>query len=147
MHALSHSADHVQLLNLPSSDLDVALNIPSGWAFATEFVDYLHAKGVHTGSVGRVAANPEQSKHLETGTTTILGLDCDFVGLRSESYADSRIPHLVVSAARSVPSGCRQDFLLVHSDGNGSHPHDFWKPRLGGPVDRDPTARCLLVLR
>jgi tRNA nucleotidyltransferase (CCA-adding enzyme) len=42
-----------------------------------------------------VAANPEQSKHLETGTTRIMGLECDFVGLRSETYADSRIPDQV----------------------------------------------------
>lgn len=48
-------------------------------------------------SVGRVAANPEQSKHLETGTTKIMGLECDFVGLRSETYTDSRIPDQVVS--------------------------------------------------
>lgn len=47
---------------------------------------------MNTGSVGKVAANPEQSKHLETGTTRILGLECDFVGLRSETYAETRIP-------------------------------------------------------
>ncbi|WVF72182.1 hypothetical protein IAT40_006994 [Kwoniella sp. CBS 6097] len=81
-----------KLLSLPSSDLDIALSIPSGHAFAVEFVDYLKTKDIATGSVGRVAANPEQSKHLETGTTRILGLECDFVGLRSETYADSRIP-------------------------------------------------------
>ncbi|KAK8869780.1 hypothetical protein IAR55_000348 [Kwoniella newhampshirensis] len=52
-------------------------------------------KDIPTGSVGKVAANPEQSKHLETGTTRILGLDCDFVGLRSETYADSRIPQII----------------------------------------------------
>jgi tRNA nucleotidyltransferase (CCA-adding enzyme) len=45
--------------------------------------------------VGKVAANPEQSKHLETGTTRIMGLECDFVGLRSETYTDSRIPDQV----------------------------------------------------
>jgi tRNA nucleotidyltransferase (CCA-adding enzyme) len=90
-----------QLLSLPSSDLDVALTIPSGYSFATEFVDYLKGEGVSTGSVGKVAVNPEQSKHLETGTTRILGLECDFVGLRSETYADSRIPDQVVSLTRS----------------------------------------------
>lgn len=54
-----------------------------------------------TGSVGRVAANPDQSKHLETGTTRILGLECDFVGLRSETYTDSRIPDQVVSVVET----------------------------------------------
>ncbi len=85
-----------QLLSLPSHDLDVALSIPSGYSFAVAFVEFLKTKAVMTGSVGRVPANPEQSKHLETCTTKIMGLECDFVGLRSEAYADSRIPSQVV---------------------------------------------------
>ncbi|BEI82615.1 hypothetical protein CcaverHIS002_0304830 [Cutaneotrichosporon cavernicola] len=84
-----------KILNLPSHDLDVALSTTSGYAFAEAFVAFLHARDVTTGSVGRVAANPEQSKHLETGTTRVLGLECDFVGLRSETYTDSRIPDQV----------------------------------------------------
>ncbi|WWC69407.1 uncharacterized protein I206_103346 [Kwoniella pini CBS 10737] len=83
-----------KLLSLPSHDLDIALSIPSGHLFAVDFVNYLKTKDIATGSVGKVAANPEQSKHLETGTTRILGLECDFVGLRSETYADSRIPQV-----------------------------------------------------
>jgi tRNA nucleotidyltransferase (CCA-adding enzyme) len=71
------------------------LTVPSGYSFAADFVDYLQGKDIATGSVGRVAANPQQSKHLETGTTRILGLECDFVGLRSETYTDSRIPDQV----------------------------------------------------
>lgn len=85
----------VQLLGLPSCDLDIALTIPSGHSFAVGFVDFLKTRNVATGSVGKVAANPEQSKHLETGTTRIMGLECDFVGLRSETYTDSRIPDQV----------------------------------------------------
>jgi len=85
-----------QILKLPSNDLDIALSTTSGYAFAKAFAEYLKTQGVATGSVGCVAANPEQSKHLETGTTTIMGLDCDFVGLRSETYTDSRIPEKVV---------------------------------------------------
>ena len=85
-------------MSLPSHDLDVALSTTSGYAFAVDFAEFLHAQGVPTGSVGRVAANPDQSKHLETGTTTIMGLGCDFVGLRSETYTDSRIPDQVVRA-------------------------------------------------
>ncbi|KAL7424145.1 CCA tRNA nucleotidyltransferase, mitochondrial [Cryptotrichosporon argae] len=84
-----------KLLSLPSHDLDIALSIPSGHSFAVDFVSYLQTKDIPTGGVGKVAANPEQSKHLETGVTTILGLECDFVGLRSESYTDSRIPDQV----------------------------------------------------
>ena len=93
-----------QLLALPSHDLDIALPLASGYTFATDFVEYIRnttpAGGegaISLSSVGKVAANPEQSKHLETGTTRIMGLDCDFVGLRSETYTDSRIPDQVVS--------------------------------------------------
>ncbi|WVQ98759.1 hypothetical protein IAU59_005890 [Kwoniella sp. CBS 9459] len=99
-----------KLLSLPSSDLDVALSIPSGHAFAVQFVDYLKTKDIATGSVGRVAANPEQSKHLETGTTRILGLECDFVGLRSETYADSRIPQ--VRPGTPLEDASRRDLTI-----------------------------------
>lgn len=84
-----------KLLDLPSHDLDVALSTTSGYQFAVDFAHFLHAHNVTTGSVGRVAANPEQSKHLETGTTRVMDLECDFVGLRSETYSDSRIPDQV----------------------------------------------------
>lgn len=97
-----------QLLALPSHDLDIALSTTSGYAFAESFVNFLHANHsqVNTGRVGRVAANPDQSKHLETGTTTIMGLECDFVGLRSETYTDSRIPDQVVSCAVLAWESC-----------------------------------------
>ncbi|WVW83021.1 hypothetical protein I302_105037 [Kwoniella bestiolae CBS 10118] len=99
-----------KLLSLPSHDLDIALSIPSGHAFAVEFVDYLKTKDITTGSVGKVAANPEQSKHLETGTTRILGLECDFVGLRSETYADSRIPQ--VKPGTPLEDASRRDLTI-----------------------------------
>ena len=45
------------------------------------------------GSLHLVAANPEKSKHLETATARVFGLDVDFVNLRRETYAaDSRNP-------------------------------------------------------
>ncbi|WWC61070.1 uncharacterized protein I303_103648 [Kwoniella dejecticola CBS 10117] len=99
-----------KLLSLPSHDLDIALSIPSGHSFAVEFVNYLKTKDITTGSVGKVAANPEQSKHLETGTTRILGLECDFVGLRSETYADSRIPQ--VKPGTPLEDASRRDLTI-----------------------------------
>ena len=61
------------------------------------------AESIEITSIGKVSANPEQSKHLETATTRILGLECDFVQLRSEVYADgSRIPTEVVRACLGV---------------------------------------------
>lgn len=86
-----------KLLGLPSHDLDVTLSSCAGYPFAQAFVEYLRsvpsAESIEITSIGKVSANPEQSKHLETATTRILGLECDFVQLRSEVYADgSRIP-------------------------------------------------------
>lgn len=53
------------------------------------------------GKLAVVAANPEQSKHLATTKTNLLGYTIDFVQLRGgEVYeGDSRIPQQVVSAA------------------------------------------------
>nr|ODN77323.1 tRNA adenylyltransferase [Cryptococcus depauperatus CBS 7841] len=99
-----------KLLSLPSSDLDIALSIPSGHGFAVNFVDFLKTKNIPTGSVGKVVANPDQSKHLETGTTRIMGLECDFVGLRSETYAESRIPQ--VKSGTPLEDASRRDLTI-----------------------------------
>lgn len=46
-----------------------------------------------TSNIYKIERNPEKSKHLETATTKLFGLDVDVVNLRSEKYAsDSRIP-------------------------------------------------------
>ena len=68
-----------------------------GVSFAEHFVDFLHGKGLAAKSVSTIARNPEQSKHLETARTTVLGVEVDFVNLRSEEYAEhSRIPSEIV---------------------------------------------------
>lgn len=49
--------------------------------------------------------NPDRSKHLETAKAAVLGVELDFVNLRSEEYADdSRIPTQVVSQRSSICS-------------------------------------------
>ncbi len=49
------------------------------------------------GGLHKIKANPEQSKHLETVTTKIFGLDIDLVNLRTETYADdSRNPQMAI---------------------------------------------------
>jgi tRNA nucleotidyltransferase (CCA-adding enzyme) len=87
----------------------------TGQDFATRFSAYLKAqqssqqqqdrnhqnkveKPFELGKIATIEARPDQSKHLETATTTFLGLDLDFVQLRSEEYGDqdSRIPSNVV---------------------------------------------------
>ena len=87
-----------QLLGSQSNDIDVALSDIMGVAFAEHLTAFAQAKGVEIGSITAIEQNPEQSKHLETATFKIFGLDIDLVNLRSEEYAESsRIPTEVVS--------------------------------------------------
>lgn len=101
-----------KLLGLPSHDLDISLSVMTGLNFAILFKQYLLSNQDDTASssssqendvanaaasamsrITKIAANPEQSKNLETATANILGLDLDFVNLRKEIYeGDSRIP-------------------------------------------------------
>ncbi len=88
-----------KLLGYESNDLDVVVNSLTGYDFAVKFAEYLSKNCSGEGNctvIAKIASNPEKSKHLETATTSIFGLDLDFVNLRSEEYADnSRIPDMV----------------------------------------------------
>ncbi|KAK7029656.1 CCA tRNA nucleotidyltransferase, mitochondrial [Paramarasmius palmivorus] len=82
-----------KLLGSQSNDLDVALSNIMGFAFAEHLAEFAKDQGMEVGSIGKIAQNPDQSKHLETATFKILGRDLDLVNLRSEEYATgSRIP-------------------------------------------------------
>ncbi|KAF5101263.1 hypothetical protein D0Z00_000933 [Geotrichum galactomycetum] len=86
-----------KLLGRESHDLDIAINLTSGLEFAeglNEFIaDHARELGIEPKNIHKIEKNPEKSKHLETATTRLYGLDIDFVNLRSEVYAeDSRIP-------------------------------------------------------
>ncbi|PCH33236.1 hypothetical protein WOLCODRAFT_159930 [Wolfiporia cocos MD-104 SS10] len=83
-----------KLLGLDSNDIDIALTDMMGVTFAEYFVAFCSkCQGVDVKGVTKIASNPEQSKHLETARTTVLGYEIDFVNLRSEEYAaGSRIP-------------------------------------------------------
>lgn len=91
-----------KLLGQTSHDLDIAVNVMSGQEFAEGLLEYLKThpreggdqvvggSGIHT-----IEKNPEKSKHLETATTKLFGLDIDFVNLRNEEYTEeSRIPQI-----------------------------------------------------
>lgn len=94
----SYQHSLLQLLGLESNDIDVALSDMMGYPFAEHLAEYAKTQGIHTGSIGKVAMNPNQSKHLETATFNVYGLSIDLVNLRSEEYAsNSRIPTEVVS--------------------------------------------------
>jgi tRNA nucleotidyltransferase (CCA-adding enzyme) len=80
-----------KLLGLESHDIDITLDDMMGEAFA-----HLFTHAVEASSIGRIKANPEASKHLETACVRFKGIDIDFVNLRAEDYsADSRIPSIV----------------------------------------------------
>ncbi|KAG2123576.1 hypothetical protein DEU56DRAFT_829184 [Suillus clintonianus] len=83
-----------KLLGMDSNDIDICLADMMGVTFAEGFVAFLsEQKDLHVHKIAKIESNPDQSKHLETARTTLLGIDLDFVNLRSEEYAeDSRIP-------------------------------------------------------
>ena len=81
-----------KLLGKECHDIDISLNNMSGEQFANLVKDYMDEHGIHTKEVSVVKANPDQSKHLATAMINIFGLPIDFVNLRKETYAESRIP-------------------------------------------------------
>jgi len=108
-----------KLLGVGSHDIDVAINDMTGYQFGLRMQEYLEISGnpekyglqgdaasanrssnndhrskLLTG-LHKIEANPEKSKHLETVTTRIFGLDIDLVNLRKEVYnEDSRNPQM-----------------------------------------------------
>ncbi|KIY45512.1 hypothetical protein FISHEDRAFT_76687 [Fistulina hepatica ATCC 64428] len=108
------------LLGQQSHDIDVALTDMMGIDFANHLAAFAQSKGVETGHISEIKANPEQSKHLATATVKIFGIDLDLVNLRSEAYAeDSRIPTMVFGTP--LEDALRRDitinalFYNVHS--------------------------------
>lgn len=92
-----------KLLGLESHDIDTAINSMTGEAFALRLralctapagVAARHGMGpADLGHLHKIERNPDKSKHLETTTVRLFGLDVDFVNLRRETYtADSRNP-------------------------------------------------------
>ncbi len=83
---------------MQSNDIDVALSDMMGLTYAEHLAEFARSKGVETGTIAKIEVNPDQSKHLETATFKIYGLDLDLVNLRSEEYANnSRIPTAIVT--------------------------------------------------
>ncbi|KAG1716800.1 hypothetical protein ID866_398 [Astraeus odoratus] len=84
----------LQLLGKDCNDIDICLADMMGVPFVEQFVAYLsEKKHIPVNKIAKIESNPDQSKHLETARTTLLGLELDFVNLRSEEYAEhSRIP-------------------------------------------------------
>ena len=101
-----------KLLGIGSQDIDVSINTMTGLQFGLKLKEYLEDKenlkkyvsdedSSETteqqlcGNLHKIAANPEKSKHLETVTVRICGLDIDLVNLRKETYTEqSRNPQM-----------------------------------------------------
>ncbi|KIP03256.1 hypothetical protein PHLGIDRAFT_77897 [Phlebiopsis gigantea 11061_1 CR5-6] len=78
-------------------------------------------KDIPIAKIAKVERNPDRSKHLETAKATVLGIELDFVNLRSEEYAeDSRIP-TQIAFGTPLQDALRRDitinalFYNVHS--------------------------------
>ncbi|KAE8213280.1 hypothetical protein CF327_g3178 [Tilletia walkeri] len=108
-----------KLLHRDSDDLDISLSSTTGFTFAHFLAAYLaspqfassdlaariasssSSTTATTSSIAKIAANPEQSKNLETATAKVFGLSLDFVNLRKEVYeGDTRIPIMSFGTAK-----------------------------------------------
>mmetsp|Transcript_13798 Transcript_13798/g.27926 ORF Transcript_13798/g.27926 Transcript_13798/m.27926 type:complete len:569 (-) Transcript_13798:245-1951(-) len=104
-----------------SDDIDLALDHMMGYEFAELMNKYLVSKGATKQNIGRIKANPEKSKHLETATFAVFGIDIDVNNLRTELYdQDSRIPMMKFGTA--MQDAERRDFTMnalfynIHTD-------------------------------
>ncbi|KAI0243788.1 CCA tRNA nucleotidyltransferase, mitochondrial [Massospora cicadina] len=111
-----------KLLGVESHDIDVAIDTLTGSEFFNYLQQYeatLRERVLSRGTT--IAANPIKSKHLETCTTQIFGLEIDFVNLRSERYTEaSRVPTMVFGTPEE--DAYRRDitinslFYNIHTD-------------------------------
>ncbi|KAL2915516.1 CCA tRNA nucleotidyltransferase, mitochondrial [Polyrhizophydium stewartii] len=78
-----------KLLGRDSDDMDIAIDTMKGEPFARHLKEYMETVGLEMGSIATIQVNPDKSKHLETATARVFGLDVDFVHLRTEVYDES----------------------------------------------------------
>ncbi|KAI5962068.1 CCA1 [Candida pseudojiufengensis] len=86
-----------KLLGYDSHDIDIAVNNLTGEEFVHGLQNYLRTNEpeLSMNHVHTIKMNPQKSKHLETCTTKLYGIDLDFINLRSEEYTDdSRVPSI-----------------------------------------------------
>lgn len=119
-----------KVLGIESHDIDTAINSMTGFPFATKMREFCEdAANVEkhsirpedVGNLYKVAANPDKSKHLETATVRMFGVEVDFVNLRKETYTeDSRNPQIEFGTAEE--DALRRDatvnalFYNLHTD-------------------------------
>jgi len=129
-----------KLLGLSSDDVDIAVDIMSGHQFATLVRRYLILHQIQPARISVIAANPSQSKHLETATMKIHGMECDMVHLRGgEVYSDtSRIPTLKEHPT-PLDDALRRDFTVNALFYNVTHARlEDWTGRGVGDLLSEP---------
>lgn len=97
-----------KVMGNPSFDMDIALDNISGYEFAIGLQDSITVQKLT--NVHVIKNNPEKSKHLETAVIRINGLFVDFVGLRSETYSNTRIPDVKPGTPRE--DALRRDLTI-----------------------------------
>ncbi len=118
-----------------TNDIDIAINIISGVQFAELVQSYLLTQSEKTiddscanssnqstlpmnpnmHKMGIIAANPEQSKHLETACMKLYEIDIDFTNLRCHevySSPDNRIPDTTIQFGTPHSDAHRRDFTV-----------------------------------
>eukprot|EP00842_Homolaphlyctis_polyrhiza_P007068 jgi/Hompol1/950/HPOL_004341-RA len=102
-----------KLLGRESDDIDVTIDTMQGEPFAHHLKEYMKSAGMEAdmGSIATIQVNPDKSKHLETATARLFGLDIDFVHLRTETYDDdSRNP--IVGFGTPAQDAFRRDITI-----------------------------------
>jgi tRNA nucleotidyltransferase (CCA-adding enzyme) len=100
-----------KILGLQTHDVDIAMDTCTGVEFANLVKSYMELHSDCHPKIGVIAANPSQSKHLETATMNIHGMDVDFSNLRHEQYQDdSRIPTTIIGTP--LEDAYRRDFTM-----------------------------------
>lgn len=96
-----------KILGKENHDIDITIDNMTGAQFARVVAEEI---GKDPDDISVIKQNPEQSKHLETATMSIEGLPIDMVNLRSETYADTRVPEMQMGTAET--DATRRDLTI-----------------------------------
>jgi tRNA nucleotidyltransferase/poly(A) polymerase len=87
-----------KLMGNECSDVDIAIDVVSGASFVRGFMKYLRKHREDVRGFYLIPLNHEKSKHLETASMKFHDYALDFVSLRTEKYAQTRIPSVSVGS-------------------------------------------------
>jgi tRNA nucleotidyltransferase/poly(A) polymerase len=102
-----------KMLGLESDDIDIAVSNMTGADIVRAIKEYGQSHPEVKNAIGGtyiVDQNIEKSKHLETAGIDLFGQKIEFVNLRSESYADSRVPEMEMGTPET--DAARRDLTI-----------------------------------